>query len=134
MMLHWLDDPRAALSLWRDALAPGGRLFVALPLAGSLLEWREICRAQNFPDPLWDFPAPDFAAGLCNDAEERIFYGRYASLAEFLQSLKKTGAHLSRPERRAENPAALRRLLAKYDEPFVATFRIAFLTLAANPS
>ena len=47
MMLHWLDDPRAALVAWRRHLAPGGLLCVATPVAGSLHEWRDLLRASG---------------------------------------------------------------------------------------
>lgn len=132
MMLHWLENPREMLARWREMLIPGGLLCAAVPVEGSLGEWRAICRAENFADPVWGFPAPGFADDLCEARAEESFGRTYANARDFLRALKNIGGHVSPPGRRPENAAALRRLLKKYDAPFSASFRIEFLTLAAR--
>ena len=132
MMAHWLADPRAALQVWRNLLAPGGKLLVALPVEGSLHEWRDACRDAGLADGLWAFPPENFAAGLTEQAEIQNFVGSYPDASAFLQSLKRTGARKPRPGHRPQSPAALRRLLASRHGAFNATFRIAFLTLEAE--
>ena len=112
MMLHWLPDPRAALVEWRKRLAPNGRLLVAVPVEGSLSEWRGLLRAAGVTDGLWSFPAPYFVASLAAEIEVKDFSTTWADTTAFLQSLKRTGAHQARSGHRPSSPAALRRLLA----------------------
>jgi malonyl-CoA O-methyltransferase len=132
MMLHWLPDPRAALAQWRAHLAPGGRMHVAVPVAGSLSEWRDFLRAAGLEDGLWAFPPADLGHGLGAHAEQKAFSVAYPDARAFLQTLKRTGAHKSRPGHSPLSPAALRRLLAARPGPFVASFQILFLTLDAS--
>jgi malonyl-CoA O-methyltransferase len=132
MMLHWLPDPRAALTQWREKLAPGGKLHVAVPVEGSLSEWREFLRAAGLADGLWRFPPPDLGGGVAASAETIAFAARYLDARAFLQSLKRTGAHSARPGHRPASPATLRRLLAARPGEFTATFQILFLTVEAS--
>jgi malonyl-CoA O-methyltransferase len=132
MMLHWLDDPRAALADWRRHLAPGGALLVALPVAGSLAEWRTLTGSAGIEDGLWAFPREDFAEGLGASVEIAAFPATYPDAAAFLRALKAAGAHKARPGARPAAPGALRRLLARRADPFTATFRVAFLRIEAG--
>lgn len=132
MMLHWLKDPRMTLARWRKYLAPGGLLRVAVPVAGSLDDWRRLTRNAGFDDGLWAFPPEDFAAGLGATVETVGFPAVYPDACAFLRTLKGAGAHKSRPGARPAPAGALRQLLARQKGPFKATFRIAFIDLEAN--
>jgi malonyl-CoA O-methyltransferase len=132
MMLHWLPDPRAALTQWREKLNPGGKLHVAVPVEGSLSEWREFLRAAGLPDGLWTFPPPGLGRDIAANAETIAFAASYPDARAFLQSLKRTGAHRARAGYRPTSPAALRRLLAARQGEFTATFQILFLTVEAS--
>ena len=129
MMLHWLPDPRAALIAWRKRLAQEGRLHVAAPVEGSLVEWRDLLRSAGLEDGLWTFPAQNFAADLCVEAEVKGFQATYPDAKAFLHSLKRTGAHRSRPDHSPTSAAALRRLLTTQRDAFTVTFQVAFLRL-----
>ena len=128
MMLHWLPDPRSALVAWRRKLAPNGRLHVAVPVEGSLSEWRSLLGSAGIEDGLWSFPPGGFAADLAAEAEVKAFRASHPDRKTFLQGLKRTGAHRSRPGHSPVSPAALRRLLAAR-EAFTATFQIEFLAI-----
>lgn len=132
MMLHWLDDPRAALLEWRRHLAPGGLLCVAVPVEGSLSEWRDFTQAAGLEDRLWTFPPKNFADGLGAETALENFSSVHADARSFLRALKEAGAHKSRPGVRPAPAAALRRALAAQCGAFTATFRVAFLTLRAD--
>ena len=134
MMLHWLPDPRAALTQWHEKLNPGGKLHVAVPVEGSLSEWRDFLRAAGVPDGLWRFPPPDLGRDAAASAETIPFAASYPDARAFLQSLKRTGAHTARPGHRPSSTAALRRLLAARQGEFTATFQILFLTIEASQS
>ncbi|HUO55115.1 MAG TPA: methyltransferase domain-containing protein [Rhodoblastus sp.] len=131
MMLHWLDDPRAALIQWRDHLAPGGVLCIAVPVEGSLAEWRALTRDAGLDDALWRFPPADFAANLGAGVEFADFPQNYRDARQFLRALKQAGAHSARPGARPTTTGAMRRLLATRDGPFTATFLVAFVTIKA---
>jgi malonyl-CoA O-methyltransferase len=132
MMLHWLDAPRDALAHWLGHLAPGGRLCVAVPVAGSLLEWRDFTRSAGIEDRVWAFPPEDFAKGLGATIEISDFPVEYPDARAFLRALKGAGAHKSRPGAPPARTGALRSLLATRSDPFKATFRIALLSLRAD--
>jgi malonyl-CoA O-methyltransferase len=132
MMLHWLDDPRAALKKWRARLAPGGLLCVAAPVAGSLSEWREFLGAAGMDDAIWDFPPENFAGGLGASIEFSDFSADFSDARGFLRGLKKAGAQTPRPGARPARAGALRRLLAASPGPFTIGFRIGFLILGAD--
>jgi malonyl-CoA O-methyltransferase len=132
MMLHWLDAPRAALAHWRGHLAPGGLLRVAVPVAGSLVEWRDFTRSAGIEDGLWAFPPANFAEGLGAMIEILEFPAEYPDARAFLRALKGAGAHRSRAGVRPASASALRRLLATRSGPFKATFRVALLSLRAD--
>ncbi len=132
MMLHWLDDPRAALQKWRARLAPGGSLCVALPVAGSLDEWREFSSAAGMEDAIWSFPPENFADGLGARIEISDFSAVYPDARGFLRGLKNAGAQTARPNARPSPAGALRRALAAAPGPFRIGFRIAFLTFGAD--
>lgn len=132
MMLHWLEAPRAALEHWRGHLAPGGLLCVAVPVAGSLGEWRDFTRSAGVEDGLWAFPPMAFADGLGATIEISAFPTEYPDARAFLRALKGAGAHKSRPGARPAPAGALRRLLAQRRDPFKTTFRIALLSLPAD--
>ncbi|MCI4679554.1 methyltransferase domain-containing protein [Rhodoblastus acidophilus] len=129
MMLHWLDDPRAALIAWRAHLAPGGLLCVAAPVEGSLREWRELTRAAGMEDAVWAFPPQDFAEGLGAEIHLSDFSASYPDARAFLRALKDAGAQKHRPGVKPAPASAMRRILTKANRNFNVTYRIGFIAL-----
>ena len=129
MMAHWLPDPRAALDDWRRHLAPGGLLAVALPVAGTLAEWRDLLARAGLDDGLWNFPPEDFASDY--ECEIEPFATVHENPAAFLRSLKAAGAQSSRAGHAPTPPARLRRLLREKPEPIQVTYHIAFIVAKA---
>jgi trans-aconitate methyltransferase len=129
MLLHWLPEPRAALRDWRDLLTPDGSLFVALPVAGSLREWRDVCSRMGLQDGVWSFPEADFAAGIKASSEVRRHRIVYPTARAFLESIKHTGAGTARPNYTPLPIPAARRLWARAGDPFATAFDILYLHL-----
>ncbi|MBB4198182.1 malonyl-CoA O-methyltransferase [Rhodoblastus sphagnicola] len=127
MALHWLPEPGQALTRWRGLLAPGGALHVALPVEGSLWQWRDFLRGAGCQDSLWPFPRADFA-GACEIVD---FPARFDSALAFARSLKQSGAHRAAPGSQPLPAPALRKALAGQSGPFTATFRVGFVRLDA---
>lgn len=132
MALHWMPNPLAVLQHWQKWLTPTGRIFVALPVAGSFEEWRSLCRQHHIEDGLWNLPEAEFADGLANRSEKLAIPAHYGSAQEFLHSMKDTGASTARVGYRAVSISRLRKLLTSSARPMTVTFRLVFLELQAR--
>jgi malonyl-CoA O-methyltransferase len=128
MALHWMSEPASVLRRWRRRLAPGGAMHVAIPVAGSLDEWRVFLRGAGLDDSLWPFPAQDFAGDIAA-SDIVAFPARFDSAFAFARSLKQSGARRAAPGSRPLPAPALRKTLAARPGPFTATFRVAFLRI-----
>jgi malonyl-ACP O-methyltransferase BioC len=126
MLLHWLPHPEQILRQWQNLLAPGGMLHVALPIKGSLSEWRDLCRANQIEDGLWHFPPADFTPG--DRIRETIIH---ENLHGFLGSLKQTGAHKAHPGHTPLATTHMRKLLNTHTGIFTVSFDILYLSVAA---
>lgn len=124
MMLHWLPDPAAVARQWLALLAPEGRLVLALPVEGSLEEWKALCARHRISDRIWRFPPPGIFAG-----HTRQHSFRYDSVRDFLDSMKHTGASSPALGTEAMPIASLRALLRSGPKPFYVTFRVLYTTL-----
>lgn len=129
MLLHWLPRPCETLRRWRKLLAPNGRLLVALPIEGSLGEWRDVCHAARLQDGAWAFPKEDFASGLAASSTARAHQMVYESVQAFLKSMKTTGAHTSRRDHFPTPVRMMRELLRNSPRPFSITYKIQYLLL-----
>lgn len=127
MLLHWLPDPRDVLLRWRKLLTPQGRLFVALPVHGSLGEWRRLCRDAGIRDGLWPFPDAGFAEAHGLSTRLRKHAVAYPTLYAFLKSLKNTGAYRSHPDHKLPSSATMRRLIATNAKSFQATYHVLYI-------
>ena len=128
MVLHWLADPTAVLTRWQALLAPGGRLHVAVPVAGSLSEWKAHCAREGVVDRLWPFPE---RAAFAAEGEIRRHIAVYDCALDFLRSLHETGANSSAPQSPPMRPAALRKILRRASQPFAVGFAVAYLQLSS---
>lgn len=129
MVLHWLPDPAAAMRRWQDLLAPGGALFVAVPVAGSLSEWQALCASEGVADRLWPFPARD---SFNARGETRRHTAVYDTALAFLKSLHHTGAYSSAPQSASMRPATLRKILQHAPQPFRTQFTVAYLQMSSS--
>ncbi len=132
MLLHWLPEPARVLRNWTKLLKPGGRLYAALPVAGTLREWRGLCRSAGAGDRLINFPPEDFAQGVAGTLELREHKSEFPGLAAFLQSLRNAGAHAPRPGSSPLPRAAMRSLLRGNENGFTATWRVVYLEVKSE--
>ncbi|WP_040296553.1 malonyl-ACP O-methyltransferase BioC [Alcanivorax hongdengensis] len=100
--LQWCDPQRVMTEIHR-VLAPGGRLLLALPLAGSLRELRDSWQAVNgrphvnrLP-ALADWQAATQQAGFADaQLQQQVMVESYHSVKQIARRLKATGAdHVS---------------------------------------
>ncbi len=118
MMLHWFAQPSEMLRRWQRWLTPQGVLCVAVPVAGSLGAWGELCDEAGVGHGLWSFPAADFADGLTCGRTFGRHAMSYGSVLEFLRALKKSGGATARDDHRPITSAALRKLVRDAPRPF----------------
>lgn len=130
MALHWLEQPVDILHRWRGLLNPGGTLVVALPVAGSFSEWRNLCARHGLTDRLWPFPDAAAFAGLGEGIVETCPL-QFATVRDFLAHIKQTGAHSARPGTHALKPGQMKTLLRTAPAPFKTSYRVLYLRVGA---
>ena len=135
MMLHWFSRPAEMLRRWRRWLTPQGALCVAVPVAGSLGAWRELCEGAGVGHGLWPFPPADFADGLTGDRALRQHDMTYGSVLEFLRDLKRSGGSTPRDDHRPICPALLRKLFQEAPRPFRVGYNVLYarMRMSAAP-
>lgn len=124
MLLHWLPRPDHVLRQWQNLVSPQGLLAIALPLAGSLQEWKDLCANVGLPDNSWRFPdlnALDSTAHI--EVEHHCV--AYQSVHAFLKTLHRTGAQTSHAHPTRPN-ANFYKLLRKKHENLKITYVIAY--------
>ncbi len=126
MMLHWTDRPAHTMRLWRALLNPGGTMHVALPVAGSLWEWKSLCASQGVADGLWPFPVAASFSGAGAEATLRPLTLRFPSAQAFLRNMKATGAQTPNPSHTQQSAATMRRVLKAGSRPFDVTYQILY--------
>ena len=126
MMLHWFPHPAEMLRRWRRWLSPQGVLCVAVPVAGSLGAWGELCDEAGVGHGLWSFPPADFADDLIGSRSFGRHAMSYASVLDFLRALKKSGGATARDDHRPISSAALRELVRTAPRPFTIGYTVLY--------
>ncbi|GGB96251.1 hypothetical protein GCM10011494_13430 [Novosphingobium endophyticum] len=117
LAIQWFDDAAAALSRMANWLAPGGHCMVTTLGPGSFAEWRAAHEAEGLAPGTPDFAPPEAFAALDPAGlhiEDHV--ERNADARAFLRSLKAIGAGTAAPRHRPLSPAALRRVMARFEE------------------
>jgi len=134
MMLHWLGSPETALRRWQKFLKPKGRLFVALPVAGSFQEWRELCTTHGITDGLWPLQFANFADALSTRQSLHEIMVPYLSAHQYLRCIKAIGGATSPVGHKPASIGRMRRLLKTSPTPFDVTYRVLYIEIQSGPS
>jgi len=126
MMLHWFSQPAELLRRWQRWLTSQGVLCVAVPVAGSLGAWSDLCEAAEVGHGVWSFPAADVADGLTCDRAFREHATTYGSVLDFLRALKKSGGGTPRDDHRPISSASLRKLVREAPRPFKVGYNVLY--------
>jgi len=126
MMLHWLAQPADVLRRWQRWLTPQGVLCVAVPVAGSLGAWRDLCDEAGVGHGLWSFPPPDFANDFAGGRVLRHHAMSYDSVLEFLRALKRSGGSTPRHDHTPISSPEMRKLVRKARRPFSISYCILY--------
>ena len=134
--LQWLRDPTRTLELWAQALAPGGWLALAVPVAGSFPQWHEAaaragipCTAQPLPSAQELIASADALLQL-QLAQDLCFSRPYGSggastARQFLRRVRRLGAGSS--SRASLSTGQWRQLLAHWPTSPLVSWRVLLL-------
>ncbi len=134
--LQWLSQPAARLRQWAAALAPGGWLVLAVPVAGCFPQWHEAATRAQVPCTAQPLPSADdliAAAGelLCIGRAQQLWFsrrfgdGRTSAAHAFLRHVRELGAGSS-----SQQPLSTpqwRRLLAHWPNSPLVSWRVLML-------
>ncbi|ASC66758.1 dethiobiotin synthase [Achromobacter denitrificans] len=131
LAVQWFSDLNAGLGRLAGLLAPGGCLAVATLAADTFGEWRAAHRAAGLDPATPAYPPPaairpdmgNLAGGV---RAERLIHNHPDGL-HFLKGLKGIGATTPAPGSKPLSAAALRRVLAAFDEQgATVTYHLAY--------
>lgn len=131
LAFQWFTDLPTAIARLYGWLAPGGHLIFTTLIAGTFAEWAEAHHAEGLePGTPAFLPLPALAAlhphwqAAPPVAEDQV--ERHGHARDFLRALKAIGAGTARPDHQPLPPAALRRVMARFDAMgAAATYRVA---------
>jgi malonyl-CoA O-methyltransferase len=120
LALQWFDDPQGAAARMLGWLAPGGHLLFTTLASGTFAEWRAAHEAEGLVPGLRVFPQADAWAQVAREAQAgppRIdrLAEHHADAMAFLRSLKAIGAATPQPGHAPLAPAALRRVMRRFE-------------------
>ena len=87
-VLHWLFDLKLVLGQLLKKLAPAGKLFFSVPVAGSFSQWQNICTQLNIPFTGNVLPRAEDIKSAINDGQGILEYEEYTYNIEFQNSLQ----------------------------------------------
>lgn len=116
LAVQWFDDAPAALSRLATHLAPGGHMLVTTLGPDTFSTWRAAHKAEGLAagTPLFASStafAPCSPVAITREAEHHD----HADARQFLNAIKAIGAHRAAPGHHPLTPAALRRVMARFE-------------------
>ncbi|GGZ04501.1 methyltransferase domain-containing protein [Novosphingobium colocasiae] len=126
LALQWFDDGPAALARMAGWLAPGGHCLVTTLGAGTFPEWRAAHAAEGLKAGTPTFPTIGAFAALSGVTVTTALHAeRHADARGFLHALKDIGAGTARGNHRPLPPAALRRVMRRFEAAgAIATYEV----------
>lgn len=113
LAMQWFADLGTAVERLGGLLAPGGILAFTTLARGSFAEWR--AAHDEAEAGVHDYPDTAALAAMGLDVTIREHQLTHANAREFLRSLKGIGAGTPRAGHRPLSPAALRRVMARFE-------------------
>lgn len=120
LAFQWFEDLPSALARLHELLRPGGSLYFATMGAGSFANWRAAHGQEGVAIGLPDYPtlatfnamlAPFANSAASEDIHALTTQGGHALIRHF----RAIGAQVPRPGYRALGPAAMRRVIDRFD-------------------
>ena len=122
LAVQWFDDAPAALARLACQLAPGGHLVITTLGPGTFAEWHRAHRAEGLEAGTPRFPPADAFAALGPLevdvkalVEVETLREQHSDARAFLRAVKAIGAGSPASGHRPLTPAALRRVMARFD-------------------
>ncbi len=112
MVFQWFENTDEALAKLQSLLKPGGVIFYTVPAPTCFKEWRSVLSGLSLPDGVLEFST---LPGVLRNEEIMV---EYESTLDFLQSMKRIGAHAPRGGYEKLNRTDLLRACHRADEEF----------------
>jgi len=131
LAVQWFTDLNAGLGRLAALLAPGGHLAVATLAADTFAEWRAAHRAVGLAAATPHYPAAHAirpaSGNLAGGVHSERLIQQHPDGLHFLQALKGIGATTPAPGRAPLGAAALRRVLAQFNQQgATVTYHLAY--------
>ncbi|MHB1947633.1 MAG: methyltransferase domain-containing protein [Gammaproteobacteria bacterium] len=128
MTLHWFNNIQKGLDNIIAKLKPNGKLVFAILGENSLIEWREMCEKLRIPVPTPHFPAREYLQKAFPKMQFNVetFQHRYASIYDFLKSLKNIGAVATQENYICLPAGTLRGLFRKYPNEIAVSYEVIY--------
>lgn len=131
MALQWFEEPARAIARLSALLSPGGHLAFATLGPNTFEEWQAACALSGVAAPSRRFLSADelqraVPHGLKFRVEKAAVRRTYANGWDFLQRLRKIGAHRAAPEAQPLAAGALRKVLRATDAPFTVSYDVIY--------
>jgi malonyl-CoA O-methyltransferase len=139
LVVQWFDDLAGGLARLLGRVAPGGRLVVTTLAAGTFGEWQAAHAAEGLIAATPAYPPVDRLAALRLPGAEthcrvRDFPERHPDGRAFLRTLKAIGAATPRRGHRPLGPAALNRVMRRWEaDGATVCYRVAMLSFLRVP-
>lgn len=133
LTLHWLENPKAALTNLTACLKPGGKVYLTALGNNTFHEWRAAHSVVGAPNGVFDF----ISIGQLKDwlplsgtrhVEEQWMNVSHPSALDFLRSLKKIGGHVSHSTHTPLPPITFKRVMEVFDENPCVTYQLLYAT------
>jgi len=121
LAFQWFEDLPLALARLHGLLRPGGSLYFATMGAESFASWREAHAREGLAAGLPDYPTLAGLQALLTPYGDAFACDEHHPLPErggqaLVRHFRAIGAHVPRPGYRPLGPAALRRVIARFDD------------------
>jgi malonyl-CoA O-methyltransferase len=113
LALQWFRDLPSGVRRLRSRLTPNGLLAFTTLAAGSFAEWG--AAHEDHASGIHDYPTQAGLEAMGLGVAIARYPVRHADAYGFLRSLKAIGAATPRPGHRPLSPAALRRVMARFE-------------------
>ncbi|SRR5579883_217759 len=128
MTLHWLNNIPNSFEKIISKLSARGEFIFSLLGKKSLYEWQKICDEYSVPFPMPLFDSNYILKNLFPllEVKTELIKMQYKNIQEFLQSLKKIGAHATPEHYEMISPAKMRTILRKFNQPIEISYEVIY--------
>lgn len=134
MALHWFNNIHQSIKKIIDHVSQKGQFIFSLLGNNSLHEWRALCKDLNVPAGTPHFPNKIMLQQLFPEIKLEVesYQQSYATVYEFLNSLKQVGATATYAGYIPLSPRQLRNIIRSYNKEIHITYEVIYGVYTKN--